>query len=137
MKNKDALVSYIIGFNHSMTSIVKQLPEDFKAKLVLEIHSMRFNDILPSGENLHRMTEEEYKKIQNENKELETEYHPDNNVNKPFHFLSINCPNCSNPYVFKTPMEIPNENFRCGLCDRVLIDYTGHDDWEYQYTDSI
>jgi hypothetical protein len=35
--------------------------------------------------------------------------------------------------VFDNPSELPNETFFCGLCERVLVDYTGKDDWEYEF----
>ncbi len=132
-KNKDALIYYIIGINHCANNILSQMEEGASIKTDLRLYSLRFNDILPDGKKIHELTKNDYAQMEKEMKEKEADKHPDNNIKQTDHFFSITCPNCGNPYVFNNPIELPSETFFCGLCERVLIDYTGKDDWEFEF----
>lgn len=132
-KNKDALIYYVRGVNHCAISILKQMPDSATLRTDLELNSLRFNDILPDGKKIHELTKKDYDEMEKEIQEKLADKHPDNNVKVEEHFLAISCPNCGNNYVFNDPDEIPEETFFCGLCERVLIDYTGVDDWDYEY----
>jgi len=133
VKSKDSLIYYILGVNHCAVSILKQMPETSAIKTDLRLHSLRFNDILPDGKKIHQLTKKDFADMERENEEREKDKHPDNIIKQELCFFSINCPNCGNYYEFNNPEEIPNENFFCGLCERVLIDYTGIDDWDFEY----
>lgn len=132
-KNKDALIYYVIGVNHCATSILKQMPENAYLKTDLQLFSLRFNDVLPDGKKIHELTSKDYDEMEKEVNEKLNDKHPDNNVKTEQHFFSISCPNCGNSYVFNSPDEIPEETFFCGLCERVLIDYTGVNDWDFEF----
>ena len=132
-KNKNALVYYVLGVSHCAENILRQLPEQTALRTDLELNSLRFNDILPNGKTIHSLTKADYDEMEKEVQEKQNDNHPDNQVKVEEQFFIINCPNCGNPYVFKSPDEIPEETFFCGLCERVLIDYTGVNDWEYEY----
>jgi len=133
IKNRDALIYYIMGVNQCASDIIEQLPETSQLKTKLEIHSLRFNDILPDGKSIHRLTTKDYDEMEREIKEREEAPHIDNDILPDEHFFGIVCSHCGNPYVFRSPDEIPEETFFCGLCERVLIDYTGVNDWEFEY----
>ena len=133
IKNRDALVYYTMGVNQCAHSIIEQLPETGELKTNLELYSLRFNDILPDGKKINELTKEDYTHMEKEIAERQKAVHPDNDIKSEEHFFGLTCPHCGNPYVFKSPDEIPYEKFKCGLCDKVLIDYTGVNDWEYEY----
>jgi len=133
-KNRDSLIYYIIGNNVCVNNVLSQLQELGLTSLTIKmnLHSLRFNDVLPDGKKIHELTSSDYDRMENELKTLKQD-HPDNHVKPENHFFQITCPNCGNSYKFNKPSEIPSETFFCGLCERVLIDYTGQDDWEYEY----
>lgn len=132
-KNKDTLIYFILGINYCAGNILNQMEEGASIKTDLRRDSLRFNDILPDGKKIHELTKNDYAQMEKELREKEADYHPDNNIKHTDHFFSLTCSNCGNSYVFKRPIEIPDKTFSCGLCDRVLIDYTGKDDWEYEF----
>ena len=133
IKNKYALIYYILGVNQCAHDVVKQMPDARYLQTNLMLDSLRFNDILPDGKKIHNLTDADYDKMEAELEERSLETHPDNDTEVDEQFFGLNCPNCGNHYVFNNPNEIPEKDFNCGLCDRVLIDYTNNDDWEYEY----
>jgi ribosomal protein S27E len=105
-------------------------------KFPLDITSLRFTDILPDGKHLNKLTDAEIERESTPSKPERN--HPDNNIKSDksdVRFLELNCSGCGNNYIFKHPREIPGVNLNCGLCDRILIHYTGHEDWEYEFYD--
>lgn len=147
IKNKDMLLGIIAGIqaSHELTShIFKSL--DFPIEEIVELNSYdsdnmmiasdRFNDILPDGRIESEMTKSErdaYLKdiIESAYDKMMCE---DNNVALDC-ALKTSCECGLGHYTWKTIKDIPSESFSCVECGRVLIDYTNHDEWEYNYVE--
>lgn len=130
-KNKDALIYYVHGMGLCINSVMNIINIQDTIKLDLNLTSLRFTDILPDGKRISELLPKDYEKMEAEATALKQE-HPDNNVKRDTHFLSLTC-QCGNYYVFKQPHELPDDTFFCGLCDKVLIDYTDTDDWDFEF----
>lgn len=130
-KNKDALIYYVHGMGLCINSVMVAMNIQEPIKLDLNLTSLRFNDVLPDGKRMSELTEHDYDDM---NKQIESlkQNHPDNNVKRDNNFLSLTC-QCGNYYAFKQPSELPDDIFFCGLCDKVLIDYTYTDDWDFEF----
>lgn len=142
VKNKDYLVAYIYGMNIVQDIILDGLKNAGVVIGPLNIEpcldSSRFNDILENGKHERDLNKEElkeyYDKLIKQKIELSQESHPDNDpeiFNKIF--LKVDCSCGLGIYSFKTPKEVPEKNLICDICGRTIIDYTGHDDHEYEF----
>jgi ribosomal protein S27E len=126
VKNRD----YLIGFLDAMAAISPIVDVDYTA-----LDSMRFTDVLPDGQRRRNLTPQEiidsldvsdsknHITEPNQTKELEVDNIP---------FLEVNC-SCGNYIKFEHPSELPKTTRKCELCGNVLIDYTGHDQDDYEY----
>jgi len=144
VKNKDTLVGYLDGVAYTQMisdMIFKSLKIPISINgFDLNLDSSKFNDVLPDGTRAGDLSDSELKNIINSKIKDKQDFedsrntNPENNENilDPT-FLSIDCTNCGGYYAFKTVDEIPKENFSCGICGRVLIQYTNLDDSEYKY----
>jgi len=129
-KNKDYLVAYMMGTHNMLDAL--ELDNNVS---ILGLDSSRFNDIIDSdGTRVADLTNAEIKELVAQKKEdmALALNHPENDVEMPSGFIHLHC-NCGNYYCFKDSSEVPEEDFYCGLCDNVLIDYTGKFDSEYVY----
>lgn len=144
VKNKDYLVGYIHGMNMLQDIVVeglKQAGVDLGGlDIDLCLDSTRFNDVLENGVRESELTREQlqeyYENTVKEKFECAQEKHPDNDP-KVFgnEFIKVECPCGLGIYTFKRPQSLPETNVKCSICGRTIIDYTGHDDFEYEYTE--
>jgi len=139
-KNKDYLVGYLNGvglIEFTFTDVFKQLEIDFNFKnLDLFLDSSRFNDVMEDGRREHEIDEDEKKQIfidifKNKLDSISNN-HIENNTNYD-DILRIECPCGFGYYAWKEFKDIPAEQFKCAECNRVLIDYTGNNDYNYEF----
>lgn len=139
-KNRDWLVGYISGIQMIESVISNSLEEngielDFRG-LDICLDSSRFNDIMEDGRKESECTDNEIKKyyenIIEEKIDMIKEIHPDNNISDDF-FLSVECSCGFGFYNFKKSEDIPKKQFLCGICGKVVIDYTNKDDSYFEY----
>jgi ribosomal protein S27E len=142
VKNQSYLAGYLQGMNlfkSIATSFLEEngLIADFGG-LDMSLDSTRFNNILMNGRKENELSDNELKEyyhdlIKNKLVKIKDD-HPDNNNVFKKDFLMIECPYCSlGIYSFKSPKELPTEQFKCQICGNILIDYTDHYDEEFQY----
>ena len=48
------------------------------------------------------------------------------------YYLSLSC-TCGNFFGFKDPIDIPDKQMKCDMCNHVVIDYTEKDEDEFGY----
>lgn len=135
VKDKAYLVGYLDAFSYLLFVL------DFPGEIDLNLDSSRLNDVLDDGSRLGDLTTQqiENKLVEAANRMVpgdqkkKQKAHPDNKVGvlKPA-YLEFDC-ECGMYYAFHNKHEIPEENFKCGVCSRVLIDYVGHSDDEYDF----
>lgn len=140
-KNRDYLIGYLNGIDlveFTLADIFKQLKIDFNFKdLDLFLDSSRFNDALEDGRREHELGEEEKKNLfikmfQNNLNNMSNNEYKENNT-KYNDVLRIECVCGLGFYGWKEYDDIPAEQFTCSECGRVLIDYTGNDDYKYEF----
>jgi len=145
VKNKDYLVGYINGMNMIQNILVdglKQVGVDLGTwDIDLCLDSTRFNDMLENGKHESQLTQEElktyYETSVKEKFEISQEKHPDNDP-KIFEdvFLKVECSCGLGIYTFKREQSIPETNIKCSICGRTIVDFTGHSDTDYEYTEN-
>jgi hypothetical protein len=115
---------------------LKKTEIDFRG-LELCLDSSRFNDIMEDGKRESECTTNEiknyFKKIIDEKVEMITEQHPDNGNVFDNYFLEVECICGLGIYSFKTPKEVPDKQFKCSICGKVIIDYTDINDEDFEY----
>lgn len=140
-KNKDWLIGYISGIQMIESIISSTIEEngmeiDFRG-LDLCLDSSRFNDIMEDGKRESECTPNEIKnyfnKIINEKIDMIKEKHPDNGNVFNNCFLEVECSCGLGIYSFKTSKEVPDKQFKCSICGKVVIDYTDIDDEDFEY----
>jgi len=146
VKNKDWLIGYISGIQMVESLVIESLEDngfDINLKGIdICLDSSRFNDILENGKRESKCTKEEiknyYKEIIEEKIDSMKDEHP-NNGEEIFSdcFLEVECVCGLGVYIFNTPEEVPSEQFKCQICGRVIIDYTEHNDEEFDYDGSL
>lgn len=130
-KNKDFFVGYLKGNENIMSQIYT---EDETLRFQVRLDSLRFIDlIMLNGKpiRLSDYTEDELKNMFATEIDNRKQFHPENKKKSESLLFSISCPICDNYYAFKNEEEIPEQSFFCGLCDNLIIDYTGLDDSEF------
>jgi len=141
VKSKDWLVGYISGIQMIESIISNSLEEngmeiDFRG-LELCLDSSRFNDIMEDGKRESECTTKEikkyYERIIDQKIDMIKEQHPDNEQVFENYFLEVECSCGLGIFLFKTSKEVPEKQFRCSICGRVVIDYTEKNDEEFQY----
>ena len=141
-KDKSWLVGYISGIQMIESLIMDALHDngiEIELKgLDLCLDSSRFNDVLENGKKESECTKEEiikyYQGMVEDKLNLIRENHPDNDM-KVFSdcFLEAECSCGLGIYSFKNPEEMPEENLKCQICGRVIIDYTKQNDNEFEF----
>jgi len=146
VKNKDWLLGYISGikmFENIVLDSIEEQGYNINLKGIdLCLDSSRFNDILENGkrESICSKSEiqEYYKRMIEDKIDMVKDQHPDNEEGIFADcFLEVECVCGLGIYVFKEPDEIPENQFKCRVCGRVVIDYTNHDDEEFDYDGSL
>ena len=139
-KNRDYLIGYLNGIGlieFTLTDIFKQMKIGFDFDdLDLFLDSSRFNDVMEDGRRECELGEEEKKKLfielfEHKIKAMSKE-HIENST-KYNDVLRIECICGLGFYGWKSYDDIPAEQFTCTGCGRVLIDYTGNDDYNYKF----
>jgi hypothetical protein len=134
VKNKE----YLYGFLDSMVYSTQLADLDYNV-LLFTLSSDRFNDVLPTGERMSSMTDERFKEhvkgllihdaeheiLKKDNAEFSEDILGD-------YYLPLNC-TCGNFHGFLTPYDLPDEQFKCDLCGKVLIEYTNMNDEDFLY----
>ena len=146
VRSKDWLIGYVSGIQMIESLVINSLEENgFEINLRgidLCLDSSRFNDVLENGKRESKCSKEEiknyYNQIIEEKIDSIKEEHPDNNA-EIFSgcFLEVECVCGLGIYMFKTPKEVPDEQFKCQICGRVVIDYTGYEDEEFDYDGNL
>lgn len=135
VKNKDFLTGYLDAFAYLLFVL------DYQGSIDSNLHSSRFNDVIAEGVHLSDMSRSEIEEVLLENvkqalpeeQKKKQKDHPDNKSGVLAHtYLDFEC-ECGMYYAFHNKHEIPEENFKCGVCDRLLIDYTGFDDCDFEF----
>ncbi|MEM4261039.1 MAG: hypothetical protein QXG00_07395 [Candidatus Woesearchaeota archaeon] len=140
--------SYLIGYIHAM-KLFTSIFEECMRRNGIEINftnfefyldSTRFNDILMNGKRISELSIEEMQQfIKNkfeENIAKINEKHPDNNIQTSKEYLlQIECPCGLGFYNFSRIEQIPETSIKCSNCGRVILDYTGHYDTEFDEYD--
>jgi len=141
VKDKTWLCGYISGIQMIESIIAESLEEngmeiDFRG-LDLCLDSSRFNDIMENGKRESECTPSEikkyYERIIEEKIDIIKEQHPDNGQVLENYFLEVECSCGLGVYLFKTSKEVPEKQFRCSICGKVVIDYTDKNDEEFDY----
>jgi len=141
VKDKTWLVGYISGIQMIKSIIENSLEEngmeiDF-CGLDLCLDSSRFNDLMENGKRESECTQNEikkyYERIIDKKIDMIKEHHPDNGKALEDYFLEVECSCGLGIFLFKTPKEIPEKQFRCSVCGRVVIDYTNQNDEDFEY----
>jgi len=134
LKNRDVMVGYIEAFNEFLETLGDyiELTPEIQAQFAPCIDSSRFNNYIEDGLDSTNMTDEQ---IQNHFKEklknVQT-YHPENKSDiLDVGYFAIDC-ECGNFVSFKTKKDLPEKDYKCDICDRVLIQYLGVDDEEIE-----
>jgi hypothetical protein len=130
--NKD----FLCGYLHSNALLAMELNIP---RIDVPLDSTKLSDIIDDkGTRVSDLKAPEVEKLLFSNLEdhKNKQIHPDNKpgILRPA-LLELTC-SCGNYYAFNTYPEIPEKTFSCGVCNKVLIDYTGKYDNEYQYNGS-
>ena len=139
-KNKDFLIGYLRGISDGKNLISDALESvnidiDFGPVDAI-LDSTRFNDILEDGRRESELSEEELKKyIYDTVEQLTTKMLGDNSENniENDNVLEVECTCNVGYYAWRELDDIPEESFRCTNCGKVLIDYCGRYDHEYEF----
>lgn len=134
-KSKEHLIGYLSAFMYLLDVL------EFPGIIDLNLDSSRFNDVVDDGRRLSTMTKAEIKKMMlsnitqygSEEMDKKQKSHPDNKqgiLRKSL--LEFDC-GCGGFYSFNKIDEIPTTDFSCGICGKLLIQYTGHYDVEYEF----
>lgn len=96
------------------------------------LSSTRYTGVLPNGQYVSDLTMEEQIEVFSEFLEptimnLETARNTSDieyRLGLINNLLNLNCPYCGTPHNFNDIEDIPDTDFKCTLCDKVLIQYT-------------
>ena len=142
VKNKDFLIGYIKGkllFEDLLSDILNANDINIEfGSIDLCLDSTRFNDVLENGKRESEMSSKELKEYIDDMVKQRVDYlnnkHPDNGENVfGEYFLRLDCVCNLGTYIFETEDDVPENNLCCEFCQRVLIDYTGIDDDDFDY----
>lgn len=150
IKDRDCLICFIEQM-HSVVENIGYLLEDMPkiskkmAKEIIQniessclnLDNTRFNGYAKDGLNLNTIDEKDLVDIINKATEAEESAKKTGENGEDIlgdNYFYIHC-NCGNYVAFKGPENIPDKNLQCDLCDRVLIDYTGKHDFEFEYNE--
>jgi hypothetical protein len=140
-KNKDHLVGYLEGMRLMEDLILDSLVQagidiDVSA-MELFLDSGRFNDILKDGRRESELTDIDKKMLIKDLVETKTarmnEVHMENDIEDDISVLNVECTCGYGFYSWNSLDELPNDIQVCQQCGRIIIDYTGYDDSEFDY----
>lgn len=127
VKSKEYLIGYLDSL-HALSDVLSFSPWIFD--------STKFNDYLPNDTRRSENSDEEIVEIMNEFRESLSIKENEKDEIKEDVYFELNC-SCGNYHAFYYAYQIPESDFKCDLCDRLLIDYTGHYDEEFEYDGDV
>jgi len=133
VKNPDVLYAFHLGLQAG-TMMFNARMYNYSASTMLS--SGRFMDLLPNGNRLSKMTEDEtydyiFDKITNENDKVKESRKKETCLSETY-LIPVEC-TCGNFYGFNKFEELPAENLICDICSKVVIEYTGIEDNDMIY----
>ena len=139
IKNKDYLMGYIKGVEcveGLLSDSLKSMGVDIDFNVAdMFLDSSRFNDVLEDGRRESEISDDERKEflinLVKEKLDRTASGHVENDI-KYTDPLAVDCTCGLGFYSWKWD-EIPSETFKCEICNKILIDYTNHNDFEYQF----
>ena len=97
------------------------------------LDSQRFGQYLPDGSKREDRTVEEIQEIiKNYRESFHVKENEQDAEIEEEEYFTVSC-NCGNHYVYYGGEEIPKEDLHCGICGKLLIYYTGVDDYNFVY----
>lgn len=139
-KNRDFLVGYIKGLDLGREILIDVMEsvgvKVNLGKLDVVLDSNRFNDILKNGKHESEMTVDDMKEyIFDIFNEVSSKLDSDSSEIGAFDndLLHVECSCGYGFYSWVNYEDIPEETFHCGECGKVLIHYTGIDDFKLEY----
>jgi len=139
-KNKDFLIGYLKGLE-TAKDIIEEVMESIDIKVDLGpveivLDSTRFNDLLENGKRESEMTDDELKSyFYDIMEEISTKLTETNSENGVFDNTVLKV-ECSCGFEFKSwedLEDVPETNFLCRNCGKILIHYTNVNEYEYEY----
>ena len=127
VKSRDYLCGFIDNLN-LLSDVVSFDPS------ILD--SSRFTEYLYDDQKRSEVTLEELKEITSRHKESFEVKENENEKSSEKDYFNVSC-SCGNFYSFKHPIELPEHNLKCGICEKLLVDYTGVDDYRYDYSGDV
>lgn len=137
-KNRDVLIGHIMATQSILESLSGYANLDDKLLTYIDpgLDSSRFNNYLEDGLNCYGMTQEEVNEIMQKRVDdvMDSLNHKDNDksILDPG-FFSVDCQGCGNFVRWNSAKEIPYENFKCDICERVLVHYIHLDDEDIEF----
>ena len=139
-KNKEFLVGYLYGIKDGKSIIhdaLKSINIDLDLGPVdVILDSTRFNDMLANGKRESEMSHKELQKYIEDIVDDVTRKITDDNVENNIeseNILEVECVCGIGYYAWRTYESLPEESFKCTNCGKVLIDYCGHYEYEYEF----
>jgi hypothetical protein len=147
-KNVDQLIGFLRGVNSYLDVVTESLEmvglEDVEFDVTnadfLDLSSLNFNDIMEDGRRestLSKKDKEEYFYNLMENAKQLVMVKYEKTDAKYTDILRLSCRCELGHYFWHKYSDIPTDTFKCEICGRVLIHYTGHDDWDYEFDENI
>jgi len=139
-KNQDFLMGYLRGLDTANDMIMDVLTSiDINVdlgKIDILLDSTRFNDLLENGKYESEMSDDEKKSyIFDIVEEVTYKLSEENSENNLFNNtpLKLECTCGLGFYSWANIDEIPETNFKCHNCGKILIHYTNKCDSNYEY----
>jgi len=129
-KNKEQLIGFVSAYK--TFSFFYDTPI---SDMELMLSSERFSDIMKDGVRMRELSRNELKeRIKKVLDEPDRGEHIENDESiYEDNLITVTCPQCGMFYSFKNSTEVPEENFKCQMCNRVVIHYTGVDEDRVQF----
>lgn len=139
IKNRDYLMGYIKGVG-VVEDLLKESLESMGVHIDFNVVDMfldssRFNDVLEDGRRESEISDDDKREflinVIKDKLDRTTTKHVENDVGYTDP-LSVEC-TCGLGFYSWKWNSIPDETFKCGICGKILIDYTNHNDFEYEF----
>ena len=139
-KNRDYLIGYLNGVgmrDFTYTDMLKSINVNLDVDdLDLFLDSSRFNDLMQNGKRERDLSKKEKQELFTvlfkAKMELLNRTHEENHIEYD-DILSIECECGLGFYAWMDYEDIPHKNFECTECNRMLINYTDVNDYEYEF----
>ena len=126
-KNRD----YLVGFLDSMNALKDNMDILKEDPSILD--SQRFSQFLPDGSKREDRTVDEIQKIiKNYRESFHVKENEQDDEIEEEEYFTVSC-GCGNHRIFYGAEEIPKEDFHCEVCGKLLIYYSGIDDYNFVY----